>query len=162
MKTMTHTTKARAARKSDFITVKPYTVPVEWVEITVQIPANLADELDQRTAYVRSLFGSNVWTIAIGVIHTGEKFQGPANILARLKSSPSTRIFMESDLQPPLGRKLRAITITMQKPWWDGTNEAARLLGVTVSAFIRACLMERSRELRQFDRNEAARNGGVA
>lgn len=163
MKTMTHTTKARATRKSDFITVKPYTVPVEWVEITVQIPADLADELDQRTDHIRSRYGKDVLSRALSVITHGRDGASPAIIHTRLRSSATNPLWIEAELLPPHGKRMKAFTVKMEKHWWNHVRQAAKLLEVEPPAFIRAALLDRRRGIREFDRAESARaKGGQA
>ena len=169
MITTTQPKKARAASKAhtgktDSITVKPYTVPVEWVEVTAQIPASLADELEQRNAFIQNRYGLDVWTVAISVCNKSEAAPTPASILASLKIGARPH-FIEGALMAPRGMRLRPFNIRLEKLWWSDVSKAAELLEVSAPALIRAALSERCRDLREFDRRQAAelsRKGGRA
>lgn len=157
------TTTARKASKTDSITVKPYTVPVDWVEITVQIPADLADFLDQRTPFVQSRYGRDVWSVAISVTNHAKLGRSVAEIHRHLKARRQAPLFLESGLMPPKGKRLREFTIQLEKEWSETVAQASEILEVSIPAFIRAALQERAFEIRRFIRAEAARvNGGHA
>ncbi len=139
--------------------VTPFTVPVEWVELTFRIPATLAEYLDSQTPLIRSRYGRDIFSHAIAAQQI-DRYQKSGKGSAEYTKAAIYRAY---GLGPDVthgscqGKKTVPFTVRMEKWQWESSVLfACDYLKCSPAAFARAALSKRAAGIRTFLRNQAA------
>ncbi len=136
------------------LTLKPFQVVTEWVEITAGIPKKDKAFLDRQSAHIQGLLAQDVLYFV-----TRQKADlGIPPFSWRLRSTvrrkESAKEFIEawgSSGPPHVPVKLR-----MTASDWEGLLRLVEFLDVQPVRVIRAALSRRVAEIREFERRESA------
>lgn len=129
--------------------VKPFTVPVQWVQVTVHVEAKTLAEL---ATYRTETQADYVWHIensvnSVLIARRGNPGASPRQLLA---GSPRLGWDFRVGLDRVPGRKLAPFTLTMKRARWDDLERAAQALYVAPADIVRAALYQRMKSLREY------------
>ena len=153
----TTTTKTNIT-KNTALEIRTFTVPVEWVEATVNLDAELAEYINSQSEASRrySIGSISGFVTRINICSLYGKRTAAETVEAFSRQPENHDAFLPSLTHDIQGRKMQPFTCCMELRDWQRVEKAASFLETTPAAIVRGALILRGSQIKRFHRSQSA------
>ena len=144
--------------KNTALGIRTFTVPVEWVEVTVNLDAELAEYINSQSAPSRrcSIESISGFVTQIDLCSLYGKRTAAETVAAFSRKSDNHGAFLTALIRDIQGRKMQPFTACMKLKDWQRVEKAANFLETTPAAIVRGALILRGSQIKRFYRSQSA------